>query len=439
MKHYSKKFDHQFNNVDIDMDLSIITPVFNNIHGMRKTLDSVIENTYGFIGVEYVIEDALSTDGTVELIKEYMSKYPGLISLYSEKDNGITDGVRRAIDRCKGDYCLVIPSGDVFRYGAIEKYLEYIGRADIIYGKILHKKQNCVLGKKTDKMDAITYMIPVPSLCLKKDIYSKHPFIGEFYSADYFFEIELLGDDSLERAYIDDILIDFEGGGISETELEYHLAEEFASHVLKNLGKECYDFFKLYGRECRLYLQNEPNVDLIVYKINQPYKIQQISEMINEKDRESIKVQFVSEKNLDMWKIDGNTRIITSREYVLDAVRFGAKYERIMVFERSAFSKRLYDFMSDVKGKKFVVFGSGELATDFFDTFFVEGDISIVGVVDNSEIKQNKLFYGFKIMNPILFDYSVVDYVIVANYWFNEVYNQLLHLGVDSDKIVFVV
>ena len=51
------------------MKLSIITINYNNIEGLKKTLASVAEQTYR--NIEHIIIDGGSTDGSVDIIREY--------------------------------------------------------------------------------------------------------------------------------------------------------------------------------------------------------------------------------------------------------------------------------------------------------------------------------------------------------------------------------
>ena len=51
------------------MQLSIITINYNDATGLKKTLDSVAAQTYPHI--QHIIVDGGSTDGSVEIIREY--------------------------------------------------------------------------------------------------------------------------------------------------------------------------------------------------------------------------------------------------------------------------------------------------------------------------------------------------------------------------------
>ena len=51
------------------MKHSIITVNYNNKEGLRKTIESVIHQTYR--DFEYIVIDGGSTDGSAEIIREY--------------------------------------------------------------------------------------------------------------------------------------------------------------------------------------------------------------------------------------------------------------------------------------------------------------------------------------------------------------------------------
>lgn len=85
--------------------LSIITINRNNAEGLRKTLASVASQTYR--GIEHIIVDGASTDGSVNVIREYesanlSSSHPLTITWTSEKDNGIYHAMNKGIEIALG-------------------------------------------------------------------------------------------------------------------------------------------------------------------------------------------------------------------------------------------------------------------------------------------------------------------------------------------------
>ncbi len=87
------------------MKLSIITINYNNAEGLRKTLASVAAQTYR--NIEHIIVDGGSTDGSVDIIREYeetIHHTPYTIHLIwlSEKDNGIYNAMNHGIEIALG-------------------------------------------------------------------------------------------------------------------------------------------------------------------------------------------------------------------------------------------------------------------------------------------------------------------------------------------------
>ncbi len=98
------------------MKLSIITINYNNASGLRKTLASVASQTYR--DIEHIIVDAASTDGSVDVIRDYESAnrssvHPLTIVWSSKKDKGIYNGMNIGIQRATGDYIQILNSGDL--------------------------------------------------------------------------------------------------------------------------------------------------------------------------------------------------------------------------------------------------------------------------------------------------------------------------------------
>ena len=91
------------------MKLSIITINYNNVEGLRKTLASVAAQTYR--DIEHIIIDGGSTDGSVDVIKEYVRNVERMNELksegihvvwLSESDKGIYNAMNKGIEIALG-------------------------------------------------------------------------------------------------------------------------------------------------------------------------------------------------------------------------------------------------------------------------------------------------------------------------------------------------
>ncbi len=78
--------------------VSIFMFVRNGGKSLRRAIDSVFAQTYP--NIEFVVQDAVSTDGTLDLLRSYGDR----IKIVSEPDSGPSEGLWRAMNRCAGEY-----------------------------------------------------------------------------------------------------------------------------------------------------------------------------------------------------------------------------------------------------------------------------------------------------------------------------------------------
>ena len=121
-------------NKKMQVKFSIITVVYNASTVLKKTILSVINQTYNHI--EYIVVDGGSSDGTAELIRQYQS---GLHYWISEPDKGIYDAMNKGLRVATGDYVWFLNAGDTFQHQHIVSDValkaEQAGLPDILYGE----------------------------------------------------------------------------------------------------------------------------------------------------------------------------------------------------------------------------------------------------------------------------------------------------------------
>lgn len=111
--------------------VSIITVVYNDAEGLRHTFRSIQEQS--FPGIEHIIIDGGSTDGTVKLIKENLAKITYWVS---EADNGLYDAMNKGLKAAKGDYVWFMNAGDLIHTSDTIRRIFDVEEdlADIYYG-----------------------------------------------------------------------------------------------------------------------------------------------------------------------------------------------------------------------------------------------------------------------------------------------------------------
>jgi glycosyltransferase involved in cell wall biosynthesis len=112
------------------MKISIVTIVLNDKQNIEKTIQSVLSQN---AGLEYIIIDGGSTDGTLEMIEKYKEN---IDILTSEKDSGIYNAMNKAIDMANGEWICFMNSGDMFYDSNILKTIlpNFDESIDIVYG-----------------------------------------------------------------------------------------------------------------------------------------------------------------------------------------------------------------------------------------------------------------------------------------------------------------
>ncbi|MCA0304292.1 MAG: glycosyltransferase [Proteobacteria bacterium] len=79
--------------------VSIFLFVRNGGDALRRSVRSVRNQTYP--NIEYIVQDAVSTDGTLDIIRQ---EYGETAKIVSERDAGASDGLWRAMKRCTGEF-----------------------------------------------------------------------------------------------------------------------------------------------------------------------------------------------------------------------------------------------------------------------------------------------------------------------------------------------
>ena len=115
--------------------ISVIIPVYNTEKYLKRCLDSVIAQEYK--DLELVLINDGSTDNSEQLINEYKTKYPELISYYNKENTGVADTRNFGIKKAKGEYIMFLDSDDYIDTALLKNLEEYINKnIDLIKFKL---------------------------------------------------------------------------------------------------------------------------------------------------------------------------------------------------------------------------------------------------------------------------------------------------------------
>ncbi len=165
--------------------VTVVTVVYNDAEGLRKTIESVIGQTYD--NIEYIVIDGGSTDSTLMVIGEYEDK---IDYWQSEPDRGIYDAMNKGVELAAGEWLNFMNARDAFyEQDTVEKVFRTAPRdADFIFGHtyFLGGDFNGVV--KVWDFDILwkTMVFTHQSLFTRRTLLKIHPFDTRFkICADY--------------------------------------------------------------------------------------------------------------------------------------------------------------------------------------------------------------------------------------------------------------
>jgi glycosyltransferase involved in cell wall biosynthesis len=203
--------------------ISIVTPSYNQEKFIARTLESVLKQEGNFY-LDFIIFDAVSKDGSVEIIKKYenllkenctvieknslkyfiakdknfaFNKCLGIsYRWFCEKDGGQSEAINKGFKLAVGDVVAWLNSDDYYLDGVLEIVAQnlHLKNLDILYGKAIACDENqkelwnyplpdlnlyILMNKKT--------MIPQPSIFFKRSLFERYCYVRQdlHYCMDY--------------------------------------------------------------------------------------------------------------------------------------------------------------------------------------------------------------------------------------------------------------
>ena len=200
------------------MKISIITINYQNLEGLKKTVQSVINQTYS--NIEYIVIDGNSEDGTKEFLESQDSNIDYWIS---EPDKGIYNAMNKGILKAKGDYLLFLNSGDTLYNNQVISDItpSLTSDEDFIVGNLFLDAQPEGKIKSHPKKMTMSFLfrstIAHPSSFIKREIFAMYGVYDEQLKivSDWKLFFVALALNGASYKSIDTIISTFDMNGIS--------------------------------------------------------------------------------------------------------------------------------------------------------------------------------------------------------------------------------
>ena len=131
--------------------VSIIVPVFNVENHIKKSLNSILNQTFDVNDIEVIMVDDYSSDSSGEIIDEYSKRYDNFKAIHLDNNSGSAGKPRNiGLKEVSSDFVMFLDSDDFFVENAIEvlyKEINKNNKLDIVLGgyQNIHKNNKQIV------------------------------------------------------------------------------------------------------------------------------------------------------------------------------------------------------------------------------------------------------------------------------------------------------
>ncbi len=234
------------------MRISVITVAYNSEKSIRRTIESMLAQTYS--DIEYWIIDGKSKDKTVEIAESYrtaMEERGVEYHIVSEPDGGIYDAMNKGIAKACGDIIGLLNSDDTYEQDALQTVADTFvqQKCDLMYANIrMHKVDGSSFVKKAKlgRYETSRHWNH-PTTFVRAELYKANPFRNLGIHDDYGFFLQMKKQ-GRKIVIVDKVLANFQMGGASN-----HKDLRAAKKRIMDRYKYCYrinGYSRLYMLEC---------------------------------------------------------------------------------------------------------------------------------------------------------------------------------------------
>lgn len=202
------------------MKVSLILTSFNSKDLLKSTLENIEQQDY--TDIQVVIKDGGSTDGTLDVIKQYEKTSRFQVVYKTGQDTGIYDAMNQGYELSDGDIIAFFNDRFVAK-NAVSMMVRTImadpdavgAHADLVYADGEKIVRFWKMGKQ--KSIYLGWMPGHPTLFLKREVYEKYGLYDTSFriAADYEFMIRFLKDGKNKLAYLPKVVVSMYYGGTS--------------------------------------------------------------------------------------------------------------------------------------------------------------------------------------------------------------------------------
>lgn len=230
---------------------SVVIPTYNCGRKLAATIESVLSQPEDLY--EMIVVDGGSTDETLEVVAEY----GGHLKYISEPDQGVYDAINKGVSASAGKYLLFLGAGDRLREGVLAQVAKSLpeGVPALVYGDAYLMRFDALSGGAYEMLDFIK-----KNMCHQAIFYERTIFdlLGGYelkykVYADWAFNLKCFADPRVRKIYVEMIIADFEGWGISDTQEDHMFSRDLPRLIWEHVGVNGYLHHGIYLTRVAFY------------------------------------------------------------------------------------------------------------------------------------------------------------------------------------------
>ena len=112
----------------MEFDFSIIISTFNSELGIKKSIDSIINQTHAFKKIEIIIVDNNSDDKTKDICDDYIKKYAHNIKYFQLDENDFVRSINLGIEQSSGTFIASLQPHDYYSKNTLQEIWEFANK-----------------------------------------------------------------------------------------------------------------------------------------------------------------------------------------------------------------------------------------------------------------------------------------------------------------------
>jgi glycosyltransferase involved in cell wall biosynthesis len=193
---------------------AIIIPTYRCAEKLERSLQSILPMDPTLREIHVI--DGNSDDGTLDVIRRYEASIAGWLS---EPDRGVYDAMNKGIKLSTAPYLYFLGAGDTVREGVLEKIAAHVPAREpaFIYGNVFMQDRQVIWDGPWTPEKFRTRTPCQQAIFYDRRIFEWH---GQFdlnfkTLSDYAMNIRCFGDRRVRKIFVDAIVADYEGAGLS--------------------------------------------------------------------------------------------------------------------------------------------------------------------------------------------------------------------------------